>query len=168
VIIAATGIFQITDWFSQGYVYVEEWPLGVSESKTLSLQVTNAAKPLNMLLITYPDTMLDIALLDTDNKKILTLSYSRMSKDIKATVSGTYKLLMTNNGSSPTLVTAALCQPELAAVEEIESKLDSMSGTLGSGALIVITAFIIMNAGATLAFNDRKKNAGLPVSSLQS
>jgi hypothetical protein len=165
--IALAGVFQVTDWFMDGNVFVEDLPLGVGESKTLSLKVTDTARPLNILLITYPDTPIAVELLDPANSKILSSSYSRTSQDVTATVPGTYTLVITNDGRTPTLISAALRQPEFSNVQEVNSMFGLAAGSIGTGSLMIIISLLIMIAGGAISIIDRRKKAGMPASSRQ-
>jgi hypothetical protein len=158
IIMGAVVVFQLLNWSSKDNVFVEDWPLGVGQSKTLSLQVTNMTKHLNTLVIAVDQVELHEVVTDPGGKAVVDLAFAKAKNtDFDPTLPGTYTLVITNNGSSPTSITAALRQPQVVPQGEPEENFDYEVGILIGGVFMVITGVIVTIIGGVLIVIDRKK-----------
>jgi len=89
IILGAIVVFQLMNWSAKDNVFVEDWPLGVGQSKTLSLQVTNMTKHLNTLVIADDQVKLHevVAIANTEEGMTLEINYHHSEHTIE--VSGT-------------------------------------------------------------------------------
>lgn len=158
IITGALVVFQLLNWSAKDNVFVEDWALGVGQSKTLSLQVTNMTKHLNTLVIADDQVELHEVVTDPGGKALVDIVFTKAKNtDFDPTLPGTYTLVITNNGSSPTSLTAAFRQPQVVTQGEPEQTFDYEIGILVVGVFMVITGVIVLIIGGVLIAIDRKK-----------
>jgi hypothetical protein len=129
------------------------------ESESLSLQVTDATKPLSIIINSAnPETQLRAILETPDGQTAINSTFAENTVlGADPTVQGAYRLTVTNVGDSATSIDVVF--GHLPGVEENNQlALETFGGAL-TGFAVIIAGVIVMIAGGAILLVDRKRVA---------
>jgi hypothetical protein len=143
--------------------FATDFQLKAGESKTLSFYVSDTSRPVNIMVIFSSNSGGEIRSQLTDPQgNILFDTTSQTVRDFPATTAGTYKLVMTNIGSSPTTISGAAIRQTFTQESVQSIMFAGAAPTFGVGLIMLIAGPLMMRLGrkhnkidASLSSNSR-------------
>lgn len=132
--------------------------LNAGESESLSLEVTDTSKPLSVIVSSTDQSVpLAIVVTSPEGETLLDFNFTENTvMSAQPTVSGTYRLAVTNTGQSGTSVDVVFGR--LPGVEESNQvALETFGGVL-VGLGIIIAGIIVMIGGGVLTVIDKRRH----------
>jgi hypothetical protein len=133
--------------------------LGAGQSEQLSLEVTDASRPLSVFAAsTDASVPIAIAVASPDGETLLDFNFTENTvMSAQPTVPGSYSLNVTNIGQSETTVDVVFGR--VPGVEEDNQVVFETFGGVFAGLGVIIAGIIVMIAGVAIVLVDRRRRA---------
>jgi hypothetical protein len=146
----------IAEQFQREATALQGAPLESGQSRNLSLAVTDASKPISIIVNSRDRGVpLEAILITPDGKTPINSTFTENTVlGANPEVPGTYKLTVSNKGQAPTSIDVIFGR--LPGVEQNKVDFGTFGGVV-AGAGVIIAGIIVMIAGVAIILFDRRR-----------
>ncbi|MGI0020017.1 MAG: hypothetical protein ACREAY_06070 [Nitrososphaera sp.] len=128
--------------------------LAAGQSQTVALQVDDVAEALSIVVSANNDEPLNAVLIDPNGVQGINATFTGANAmSAEPTVAGTYRVIVTNQGDSPTQIDVVFGH-----IPGVGSDVDgSMFAGIAAGAATVVAGLVVMIVGVVIVVIDRRK-----------
>lgn len=154
IVLAAVWAVPIAQQIERDTSSLEGTRLAPGESQTITLQVTDITRPLSVAISASNDSPVNALLLDPEGRPGINSTFTGANfQTAPATVQGSYRLTVTNQGDEATEVDVLF--GHLPGVGQSGPNVEMFSGLL-VGVGMVIAGIVVMAVGVVVVIVDRR------------
>lgn len=157
IVVVVAWALPIGEQIQKETVFMQAEQLNPGESESLSLEVTDASRPLSVFVSsTGADVLLAIVVTSPEGEVLLDSNFTENTVvSAEPTVAGSYRLQVTNEGQEATNIDAIFGR--FPGVEENNGIAFATFGGVIAGFGIIIAGIAVMIAGGIILVLDRRK-----------